>query len=141
MKTAADDDHRGNMDTASIEGEREHNVDDVDNDADNDTEEEEDMPDVQLAHDPIWDELPVRQRSRLQKGIADNRPGPRRTYRRTLYPLLVRLDHLRFDKARYERGAVRPSWHSKSVHILFHFSSVLWGIFYIMANSCLLKRY
>ena len=55
MKTADDDDHRGNMDTASIEGEREHNVDDVDNDADNDTEEEEeeDMPDVQLAHDQI----------------------------------------------------------------------------------------
>ena len=64
MKTADDDDHRGNMDTASIEGEREHHVDDVDNDADNDTEEEEDMPDVQLAHDQIWDELPVRQRSR-----------------------------------------------------------------------------
>ena len=58
MKTAADDDHRGNMDTASIEGEREHNVDDVDNDADNDTEEEEeeeeeDMPDVQLTIDQI----------------------------------------------------------------------------------------
>ena len=48
----------------SGEGEREHHVDDVDNDADNDTEEEEDMPDVQLAHDQIWDELPVRQRSR-----------------------------------------------------------------------------
>ena len=37
-----------------IHREREHNVDDVDNDADNDTEEvEEDMPDVQLALDQI----------------------------------------------------------------------------------------
>ena len=52
MKTAAAD-HRENNIVASIEKEHSSNVDDVDNDADNDTEEEgrRDMQDVQVKTD------------------------------------------------------------------------------------------
>ena len=51
---------RENITTASIE--KEHNVDDVDNDADNDDtaeEEVDDMPDVQVILGPIQDTVSI----------------------------------------------------------------------------------
>ena len=123
MKTAPpSSDHRENIATASIG--KEHNADDVDNDADNDTEEEEDMPDVRIVleqfkmqhvSDPAFFKA---RRYWISTSKSAKHTGG------TLYPLLVRLDHLRFDKSR----EMQPR-HSKGAHALFHFTFSLQSIF------------